>query len=143
MIAQTSFTLRTHGRGTYEVTDRVQTVVGALGLETGLVHVFVHHTSASLILCENADPTVRRDLETFMAATVPDGSPLFEHVAEGLDDMPAHVRSILTQSDLTIPLTAGRCALGTWQGIYLWEHRHAGHARRLTVTVMGDKGTIL
>lgn len=140
MIAQKSFMLRTRGRGTYEITDRVQTAVEALGFETGLVHVFVHHTSASLILCENADPTVRRDLETFMAATVPDGSPLFEHVAEGLDDMPAHVRSILTQNDLTIPLTAGRCALGTWQGIYLWEHRHAGHARRLTVTAMGIKG---
>jgi secondary thiamine-phosphate synthase enzyme len=98
----------------------------------------VHHTSASLMLCENADPSVRLDLEKFMAGLVPDGSPLFDHVAEGPDDMPAHVRSVLTQSGVTLPLTSGRCALGTWQGVYLWEHRHAGHTRRLTVTVFGE-----
>lgn len=138
MIAQETFTVRTQGRGTYDVTEHVQVVVRSCSLQTGLVHVFVHHTSASLILCENADPTVRRDLETFMAQLAPDGSPLFDHVSEGPDDMPAHVRSILTQSGLTIPLTAGRCALGIWQGIYLWEHRHTGHTRRLTVTVYGE-----
>jgi secondary thiamine-phosphate synthase enzyme len=108
------------------------------GVRSGLCHVFVHHTSASLILCENADPTVRRDLESFLARLVADGDPLFEHTAEGADDMPAHVRSVLTKTDLTIPVTGGRCALGTWQGIYLYEHRTHGHRRQVTVTVSGD-----
>jgi secondary thiamine-phosphate synthase enzyme len=138
MISQQTFTVPTPSRGTYEVTAQVQAVVRAAGLKTGLVQVFVHHTSASLILCENADPTVRRDLETFMARLVPDGAAWFEHNDEGPDDMPAHVRTILTQSSLTIPLTDGRCALGTWQGIYLWEHRRSPHRRRLTVTVQGE-----
>jgi secondary thiamine-phosphate synthase enzyme len=97
--------------------------------------VFVHHTSASLILCENADPTVRHDLETFLVRLVPDGAPMFEHQDEGPDDMPAHVRSILTNMDLTLPVTDGRCALGTWQGVYLYEHRTQPHNRRVTVTV--------
>jgi secondary thiamine-phosphate synthase enzyme len=104
----------------------------------GLCHVFVHHTSASLILCENADPTVRRDLEAFLARLVPDGDPLFEHTDEGMDDMPAHIRAILTKMDLSIPVTGGRCALGTWQGIYLYEHRTHAHRRRVTVTVQGE-----
>lgn len=138
MISQESFAVRTRGRGSYDITERVQAVARASGLGMGLVHVFVHHTSASLMLCENADPDVRKDLETFMAGLVPDGSPLFDHVAEGPDDMPAHIRSVLTQSGVTLPLTSGRCALGAWQGIYLWEHRHAGHARQLTVTVYGE-----
>jgi len=138
MLSQTTLTIRTQGRGTYEVTDRVQAVVRAAGLKTGLAHAFIHHTSASLILCENADPTVRHDLETFMARLVPDGVAWLEHNDEGPDDMPAHIRTVLTQSSLTIPVTEGRCALGTWQGIYLWEHRHAGHRRRLTVTVQGE-----
>jgi secondary thiamine-phosphate synthase enzyme len=98
----------------------------------------VHHTSASLILCENADPQVRRDLEAFMARLVPDGDRLFGHDDEGPDDMPAHVRAILTNMDLSVPVTAGRCALGTWQGIYLWEHRARGHRRRVSVTVHGE-----
>ncbi len=110
----------------------------ATGQKTGLAHAFIHHTSASLILCENADPTVRHDLETFMVRLVPDGVAWLEHNDEGPDDMPAHIRTVLTQSSLTIPVTEGRCALGTWQGIYLWEHRHAGHSRRLTVTVQGE-----
>jgi secondary thiamine-phosphate synthase enzyme len=100
--------------------------------------VFVHHTSASLILCENADPTVRNDLEAFARRLVPDGDPMFEHTAEGPDDMPAHVRSILTQSTLSIPVAGARADLGTWQGLYLWEHRHAGHPRKITVTVLGQ-----
>ena len=137
MIVQESFTLRTRGRGTYELTDRVQAIVRDSDIATGLAHVFVHHTSASLMLCENADPTVRRDLEAFMNRLAPDGDSLFEHTTEGPDDMPAHVRSVLTASGLTIPVTEGRCALGTWQGIYLWEHRRAGHSRQLTVTVHG------
>ncbi len=110
----------------------------AAGFETGLIHVFIHHTSASLILCENADPLVHQDLETFMAELVPDGYARFQHRDEGPDDMPAHVRSILTQSSLSIPLSRGRCALGTWQGVYLWEHRHAAHRRRVTISIQGE-----
>ena len=138
MISQQTSTIPTQGRGTYEITAQVQAMVRSSGLKTGLVHLFVHHTSASLILCENADPTVRHDLETFMARLIPDGAAWFEHNDEGPDDMPAHVRTILTQSSLTVPLIEGRCALGTWQGIYLWEHRCSPHHRRLTITVQGE-----
>lgn len=138
MISQTRLTIATAGRGTYEISDRIQAAVRECGLQTGLVHLFLHHTSASLILCENADPSVRRDLEHFMARLIPDGASWLEHDDEGPDDMPAHIRTVLTQNSLTLPLTQGRCALGTWQGIYLWEHRHSGHSRRLTVTVQGD-----
>jgi secondary thiamine-phosphate synthase enzyme len=97
----------------------------------------LHHTSASLILCENADPSVRRDLERFFARLVPDGDPIFRHTTEGPDDMPAHIRSILTQNSLTLPVQGGACDLGTWQGVYLWEHRAMGHRRRLSVSVLG------
>ncbi|MGH8496406.1 MAG: secondary thiamine-phosphate synthase enzyme YjbQ [Gammaproteobacteria bacterium] len=132
---QNKITIRTEGRGTIDITSRVQEVVREASVERGLCHVFNHHTSASLMLCENADATVRSDLEAWMQRAVPDGDPLFEHVAEGPDDMPAHVRTLLTHSSLTIPVTAGRCALGRWQGIYLWEHRRAPHTRSVTVTV--------
>jgi secondary thiamine-phosphate synthase enzyme len=138
MISQQTSTISTQGRGTYEITAQIQAMVRAAGLKTGLAHIFLHHTSASLILCENADPTVRHDLETFMARLVPDGAAWFEHNDEGPDDMSAHIRTILTQNSLTVPLTDGRCALGTWQGIYLWEHRHGPHRRRLTITVQGE-----
>ena len=138
MIRQTSLMLTTQGRGTYQITDEIETFVRQSGIRTGLCHVFVHHTSASLILCENADPTVRRDLETFMARLAPDGDPMFAHQDEGPDDMPAHLRSVLTQSSLSIPVTSGACALGTWQGVYVWEHRTASHRRRVTVTVDGE-----
>lgn len=137
MLHQESFTVQTKGRGTYETTDEVQQIVSNAGISVGLCHVFVHHTSASLMLCENADPTVRHDLETFMAKVVPDGDPMFRHTLEGPDDMPAHIRTVLTQTGLSIPVSNGRCVLGTWQGIYLWEHRTAGHRRKLTVTVQG------
>lgn len=137
MLKQTTFTVTTQGRGTHELTDEVQRFVGASGIAVGLCHVFVHHTSASLMLCENADPTVRRDLEAFMARLAPDGDPLFQHQSEGPDDMPAHVRTVLTQTGLSIPISERRCALGTWQGIYLWEHRTSGHRRRVTVTLQG------
>lgn len=133
-----AFVVRTPGRGTQDLTRRVQDIVASSGVKTGLCNVFVHHTSASLILCENADPQVRRDLEAFAARLVPDGDPLFEHVDEGDDDMPAHVRSILTTGSLSIPVVEGRCDLGTWQGVYLWEHRTAPHERRVTVSVVGD-----
>ncbi len=130
-------TVQTPGRGSIDVTDRVRAAVTEQGTGDGLCHVFLQHTSASLMLCENADPDVRRDLDAFMHRLVPDGDPLFVHTAEGADDMPAHVRTVLTQSHLTIPVMDGRLALGTWQGIYLWEHRTAPHTRRLIVSVAG------
>jgi secondary thiamine-phosphate synthase enzyme len=133
-----TFVVRTQGRGTQDVTTRVQGIVEASGVKSGQCTVFVHHTSASVILCENADPTVRRDLEAFAARLVPDGDPIFRHTDEGDDDMPAHVRTILTQSSLTIPVASGRCDLGTWQGLYLWEHRKAPHQRRVSVIVLGS-----
>ena len=138
MIRQSEIRVDTRGRGTYDFTRDVQEAVRASGVRTGLCHLFIRHTSASMMLCENADPAVRRDLETFMSRQVPDGDPMFTHTAEGPDDMPAHVRSVLTQSDLNIPVRDGRCALGTWQGVYLWEHRTAPHARRVIVTVQGE-----
>ncbi|MCH8099330.1 MAG: YjbQ family protein [Proteobacteria bacterium] len=138
MISQDELVVATQGRGTYDLSARVQDVVAASGIKMGMCHVFIRHTSASLMLCENADPSVRLDLETFMSKQVPDGDPMFTHTAEGPDDMPAHVRSILTQSDLNLPVSAGQCALGTWQGIYLWEHRHAPHTRHVVVTVQGE-----
>lgn len=138
MIAQHELKIATQGRGTYDLSSKVQDAVAASGIETGMCHVFIRHTSASLMLCENADPSVMRDLETFMSKQVPDGDPMFTHTAEGPDDMPAHVRSILTQSDLNLPVSNGQCALGTWQGIYLWEHRHAPHARRVVITIQGS-----
>jgi secondary thiamine-phosphate synthase enzyme len=138
LIAREELITETDGRGTYDLSGRVQRIVAASGIKTGMCHVFICHTSASLMLCENADPAVMHDLETFMSRLTPDGDPAFTHTAEGPDDMPAHVRSILTQSDLNLPVSEGRCALGTWQGIYLWEHRHAPHTRRIIVTVQGD-----
>jgi secondary thiamine-phosphate synthase enzyme len=138
MLARKEIQVDTRGRGTHDMTAEVQSVVNQSGIGTGMCHVFIRHTSASLMLCENADPAVLRDLETFMSRQVPDGDPMFTHTAEGPDDMPAHVRSVLTQSDLNIPVTEGRCALGTWQGIYLWEHRHRGHCRKVVVTVIGE-----
>lgn len=135
MVHQETFSIHTQGRGTVEITDRVQGIVRNAGIATGLCHVFQHHTSASLLLNENADPAVRHDLETFLSRLVPDGNPDFTHRDEGPDDMSAHVRNVLTTNGLTIPVTNGRCSLGTWQGIYLWEHRTAPHTRRVTVTV--------
>ena len=134
---QAEIELATNGRGTYDLTLQVAAAVRKAGVATGLCHVFAAHTSASLMLCENADADVRRDLETFMRDLAPDGDPRFVHTAEGPDDMSAHVRSVLTQSDLTIPIRDGRLALGTWQGIYLWEHRLQAHRRRVVVTVQG------
>jgi secondary thiamine-phosphate synthase enzyme len=128
----------TPGRSTTNISRDIAQVVTSSGIKTGLCHVFIHHTSASLMLCENADPDVRSDLETFMSNTVPDGSPMFRHTDEGPDDMSAHIRSILTNMDMTVPVTGGQPGLGTWQGIYLWEHRTHSHRRRITVTVTGD-----
>jgi secondary thiamine-phosphate synthase enzyme len=132
-----SFAVATKGRGTYEITHEVARVARESGVERGLCTVFAHHTSASLILCENADPSVRTDLERYFGRLVPDGDPVFRHTAEGPDDMPAHVRSILTASSLSIPVEGSEVDLGTWQGIFLWEHRADPHRRRITVSVIG------
>lgn len=134
---QTELLVETRGRGSYDITRAVAEAVGQADVEAGLCHVFVSHTSASLMICENADPDVRTDLERFMTDLVPDGDPRFEHVAEGPDDMSAHVRSVLTHTDLNLPVRDGRLALGTWQGVYLWEHRTQGGGRRVIVTVQG------
>jgi secondary thiamine-phosphate synthase enzyme len=135
--SQRTFEVTSNGRGTTNITTQVQQVVRDSGIRTGLCHVFVQHTSASLMLCENADPTVRRDLEAFLARLVPDADPLYLHTDEGPDDMPSHIRAILTKMDLTLPVSGGRCALGTWQGVFLYEHRTDGQRRQLVVTVQG------
>jgi secondary thiamine-phosphate synthase enzyme len=137
MVYQSSFQVATGGRGIYPIKRDVEERLGASGIRTGIGLIFLHHTSASLILCENADPEVQADLERFMARLVPDGDPLFRHTDEGSDDMPAHVRSILTSNALSVPVSSGRCDLGIWQGIYLWEHRRIPHKRRITLTVCG------
>lgn len=138
MTAQHTLQLHTDGRGTLDITGRVAVVAARSGIKTGLCHVFCRHTSASLMICENADPAVRDDMERWLARQVPDGDPLFVHDAEGPDDMPAHVRSIVTGMDLSVPVSAGQLNLGTWQGIYLYEHRTASHTREVVVTVMGN-----
>jgi secondary thiamine-phosphate synthase enzyme len=130
-------TVPTRGRGFHDITSEVQQAVAASGARQGLCTVFLHHTSASLILCENADPDVRKDLEAFFARLVKDGDPMFRHDAEGPDDMPAHVRTVLTQNSLSIPIQDGAAKLGTWQGLYVWEHRTDPHRRRVTVSVLG------
>jgi secondary thiamine-phosphate synthase enzyme len=138
MVHRGELSIATRGRGTYDITRDVAKIVGASSARLGLATVFVHHTSASLIICENADPDVRRDLEAFVARLVPDGDKLFVHDAEGPDDMPAHVRTVLTQTSIGIPIVDGKLALGTWQGLYLWEHRTAPHTRKVTVMVTGE-----
>ena len=137
-VAQSTLRVSTPGRGLVLLTDRVSQLVADSGIQTGLCHLFLRHTSAGLILSENADPAVGRDLDRYMARSVPDGDPLFEHDAEGPDDMPAHIRTLLAGAQLTIPVGRGRLLLGTWQGVYLWEHRHHGHQREIIVTVSGD-----
>lgn len=127
--------VRTHARGFFELTDDVGSVVGSSGVAEGLCNVFMPHTSASLILGENWDPSVRLDLETFMSRLAPDGDPRYEHDAEGPDDMPSHIRTMLTQSSIVVPIAHGKLQLGTWQGIYLWEHRTSPHERRIVITV--------
>lgn len=137
MTATTRIEVDTPGRGFHELTDRVQDWLRQQDAETGLCHLFIRHTSASLLVTENADPEVRADLERFMARVAPDGDPDWIHRAEGPDDMPAHIRSVLTASGLSIPVREGRLALGTWQGVYLWEHRHRPHHRTVEITLVG------
>ncbi len=134
-IHRKEFTVRTSGRGFTDLTQRVNTFVSGSGVREGLCNVFLVHTSASLIIGENADPSVRRDLETFLSRLAPDGDPSYEHDSEGPDDMPSHIRTVLTNSSLVIPVVEGGLGLGTWQGIYLWEHRRVAHERRVIVTV--------
>lgn len=138
MVIRRELAIATRGRGTYDITREVARTIAEARVREGLATVWIHHTSASLIVCENADPSVRRDLEAFVARLVPDGDRLFSHTAEGDDDMPAHVRTVLTQTSIGIPIADGRLALGTWQGLYLWEHRTSPHERRLTVTIIGE-----
>ena len=128
----------TPGRALVDVTERVADAVAGAGVRDGLCTVFIHHTSASLLITENADPQVLIDLERFFARLVVDGDPLFEHTDEGPDDMSGHVRAALTQTSLTVPIAGGRLDLGTWQGLYVWEHRRSPHVRRLTVTAVGE-----
>ena len=137
MIEQQTITVKTQGRATIEITREVERLLRESSIERGLCHVFVHHTSASLIITENADSNVRRDLETYIEKLVLDGDPAYRHDQEGPDDMAAHIRSVLTQSEITIPVHAGRLALGTWQGLFLWEHRYRPHQRKITITLNG------
>jgi secondary thiamine-phosphate synthase enzyme len=132
------FAINTRGRGFYEITGPVVEWVRESGIQSGLVTLFLRHTSASLLIQENADPEVRRDLERFFSRMVRDGDPIFEHTAEGDDDMPAHVRAALTSVNLSIPVIDARPALGTWQGIYVWEHRRAAHSRRISAHFVGE-----
>lgn len=130
--------LAPRGRGLYEFTRQVEAWIAAGSFKDGLVTLHLRHTSASLLIQENADPDVRADLDRFFARLVPDGDPLFEHTCEGADDMPAHIRTALTTVNLSLPLQNGHLALGTWQGIYLWEHRRAAHARRVALHFVGE-----
>ena len=132
------FRISTRGRGLYEFTDQVAGWIADSGFKDGLVTLHLRHTSASLLIQENADPDVRRDFEKFFARLVPDGDPLFIHTAEGDDDMPAHIRTALTTVNLSIPVMGGQMALGTWQGIYLWEHRRSPHHRAVTAHFIGE-----
>jgi secondary thiamine-phosphate synthase enzyme len=140
MLRQTleRLTVRTRARGFYEITRDVQSFVAQAGVKTGLCTLHLRHTSASLLIQENADPDVQRDFERFFARLIPDGDPLFVHTVEGDDDMPAHVRTALTTVNLSIPIHEGRLCLGTWQGIYLWEHRTRPHTRTVAMHVLGE-----
>ena len=134
---QQTLDIRTRGRGTQEITAEIARIAAASGIATGVVHVFVQHTSCSLLITENADPAVRVDLETLARRWAPDGDPAYRHDSEGDDDMAAHARSVLSGSSVSVPVGGGRLLLGTWQGIYLWEHRSDAHLRRIVVTVSG------
>lgn len=141
MLRQTleRLTVRTRARGFYEITPDVQSFVSQAGVQTGLCTLHLQHTSASLLIQENADPDVQRDFERFFSRLIPDGDPLFVHTVEGRDDMPAHVRTAITTVNLSIPIDRGRLCLGTWQGIYLWEHRTAPHTRTVVMHALGDR----
>lgn len=133
-----TFTIATRGKGTYEITDACEKIVRASGIKTGTATVFVQHTSCSLVIFENADPSARTDLHAFFDRLVPEDAPYFVHTLEGPDDMPSHLRMVLTRTSEVLPVMNGRLALGTWQGIYLFEHRRAPHQRSIVVSVVGE-----
>ena len=137
-IHQQQLEVRTNGKGTYEVTEDVQATIDKCGLRDGTVTVFAQHTSCSLIIMENADPTARRDLEEFFNRLVAEEADYFTHGSEGSDDMPSHIRMVLTRTSETIPIVDGKMQLGTWQGVFLFEHRRAPHGRRVSVTIIGE-----
>ena len=137
-VFQDTFTVRTRGQGTGEITEEVARIVARSGMARGVAHVFCQHTSCSLVMMENADPTARTDLEAWLNRLVPEGDPRFAHTLEGADDMPSHIKMALTRTSETVPVADGRLQLGTWQGLFLWEHRRAPHTRRLIVTVLGE-----
>jgi len=130
--------VRTHGKGLYEITDDVQSKIDKFGVQNGTVTVFVQHTSCSIVIMENADPSARRDLEEFFERFVPEDADYFTHRSEGSDDMPSHIRMVLTRTSEIIPIAEGRIQLGTWQGIFLFEHRRAPHRRKVLITVIGE-----
>ncbi|MEL0117928.1 MAG: secondary thiamine-phosphate synthase enzyme YjbQ [Opitutae bacterium] len=137
-VFQKTLTFRTVGKGTVEITGEVQEVLRSSGLQFGTATVFVQHTSCSLVIMENADPSARRDLEVFMDDLVPDNYPKFIHTHEGPDDMPSHIKMALTRTTEVIPFSNGKLTLGTWQGIFLWEHRVQPHNRRIVLSMQGD-----
>ena len=138
MVRHQELRFSTDGRGTYNINAQIHEAIKKSGIQSGICQIFIHHTSASLILCENADADVRTDLETFMKRLVPDGDEMFIHQSEGADDMPAHIRTILTQSSLSIPVEDGKENLGIWQSVFLWEHRTRKQKRKVTVTTLGE-----
>ncbi|MGD7653119.1 MAG: secondary thiamine-phosphate synthase enzyme YjbQ [Verrucomicrobiales bacterium] len=138
MVHTATFTVPTHGKGTIEITREVTAILAASGIREGTVTIFVRHTSASLVIMENADPSARRDLEEYFEHLVPEDTPYFIHTAEGPDDMPSHIRMALTRSSEVIPVIDGRMTLGTWQGIFLFEHRRHPHHRQIAVSVIGE-----
>ncbi|WP_115711591.1 secondary thiamine-phosphate synthase enzyme YjbQ [Legionella sainthelensi] len=136
-LEQHTLKLNTTGRSTFDITEQINLLSANFSSQNGLCHLFLQHTSASLMICENYDAQVREDLENFLKRLIPDGDPLFKHTVEGKDDMPAHIRTILTQTSLSIPIQNKKLALGRWQGIYLYEHRYAPQQRHLFITFMG------
>ena len=138
MLHQKKLRFSTKGRGTYNITGQITETIEKSGIKSGICHIFIQHTSASLILCENADKNVLDDLDTYMAKLVKDGDSMYKHKDEGPDDMSAHIRTVLTHSSLSIPIYKGKCDLGLWQGIFLWEHRTSGFKRNVAITIMGE-----
>jgi secondary thiamine-phosphate synthase enzyme len=130
--------VRSHGKGLYEITDNVQSKIDKSGVRNGTVTVFVQHTSCSIVIMENADPTARRDLEKFFDRLVPENADYFTHDTEGSDDMPSHIRMVLTRTSETVPVMGGKMQLGTWQGVFLFEHRRAPHRRKVLITTIGE-----
>jgi secondary thiamine-phosphate synthase enzyme len=138
-VFQSTISLQTRGKGTIEISDLLQSKIDESGQVSGIASIFCHHTSCSLVLMENADPSARRDLEDYFERLVPENDPHFIHTYEGPDDMPSHIKMALTRSSENIPFSNGQSLMGTWQGLFLWEHRIAPHKRKLTVTIIGEE----